>query len=213
MRPAVFTFPAVDRDGICASQTTAGAGAVIINGALLDRPATMHEVRRVILPGIARVVSLYSTGNLSGLTFTVTGTNLRGATITEDITGPNNNTVAGSTEFHSVTAVTADGAVTTAVEVGTGSTGSTNWLRTDDFAAIANVSVGVAITATVSVTVQNTFDDAEAAAPTVTYNHPTLAAATASAESNYAFPPGYVRAVMNSSSGSGAFTFTITQAG
>jgi len=212
-RPVVFSFPAVDRDGICASQTTAGAGALIINGALLDLPATMQSVTRVVLPGIARVVSIYSAANISALTFTVTGTNLRGAVITEDITGPNATTVAGSTEFHSVTSVTADGAVSSAAEVGTGSTGSTNWWRTDDFATIANISAGIAITATASVTVQNTFDDAEVAAPTVTYNHPTLAAITATAESNYAFPPGRVRAIMNSSSGSGAFTATFTQAG
>lgn len=212
-RPVVFSFPAVDRDGICAAQTTAGAGALTINGALLDLPATMQGDARVVLPGIARVVSIYSTGNLSGLTFTVTGTNLRGATITEDITGPNNTTVEGSTEFHSITGVSADGAVGTAAEVGTGSTGSTNWYRTDDFADIANISIGLAITSTASVTVQNTFDDANVAAPTTTYNHPTLAAVTASAESNYAFPPGWVRAIMNSSSGNGAFTATFTQAG
>ena len=43
-------------------------------------------------------VTLTSTGNISGVTFTVE-TDASGSTITEDITGPNNTTVTGSTKF------------------------------------------------------------------------------------------------------------------
>ena len=53
-------------------------------------------------------VTLTSTGNISGVTFTVTGTDASGSTITEDI-GPNNSTVTGSTKFLTVTQIAADG--------------------------------------------------------------------------------------------------------
>ena len=52
-------------------------------------------------------VTLTSTGNISGVTFTVTGTDASGAAQTEDITGPNNNTVTGSKKFLTVTQIAA----------------------------------------------------------------------------------------------------------
>ena len=70
-------------------------------------------------------VTLTSTGNISGVTFTVTGTDASGSTITEDITGPNNNTVTGSTKFLTVTQIAADGAVATNTSAGFTATSGT----------------------------------------------------------------------------------------
>ena len=61
----------------------------------------------------AQVITLTSTGNISARTFTVTGTDTKGDTVTEDITGPNNSTVTGSVFFATVTQIAVDGAVGT----------------------------------------------------------------------------------------------------
>jgi hypothetical protein len=215
MRPVVFSFPAAVTTAIATAQTLAGAGSLVIDGTLLDLPATMQGVRRVILPGIERTVSLTSAGNLSAVNITITGKDLRGATVTETRAGPNANTVFTTALFHEIDSVSTNGALGTAMSVGTGDTGATNWLETDQHADPVNLTVALAITATASVTVQDTPADVNAAAPVAAeiFNHPTLAGVTASTESNYAFPPRYVRGVMNSSSGAGAFTMTVIQAG
>lgn len=215
MRPYVFTFPAADDDGICAAQTVAGAGAIIINGALLDA-ATFNlqpSVRQVDLPGIQRVVSLTSTGNLSAANITITGTKVSGAAVTETRAGPNNNTVETTAEFHTITSVTTDAAIGTAIKVGTGSTGVTNWLMTNSNVSPFAVTVAVTIVATSSVTVQDTPDDVITNTSPTVYNHPTLSTIAASAESNYAYPARFIRGKMVSSSGSGSFVLTAIQAG
>ena len=215
-RPIQITFPAVDADGICLSQTTAGATPLIINGALKDMAATMQQVTRAVMgAGIERVVSLTSTGNLSGIDFTIVGTDVEGAAVSEVLAGPNNNTVVTTALYNTVTSITPDAAVGTAITAGSGSTGNTAWVMSNVNISPANLSVSLAITATVNVTVQDTPVDVQAGAPSSAeiFNHPTLAALTASAESNFAYPARYVRAVMNSSSGSGAFTLSVIQAG
>lgn len=220
-RPIQITFPAADADGICLSQTTAGATALIINGALKDLAATMQQVTRAVMGvGIERPVTLTSTGNLSGIQFTIVGTDVNGTAVSEDLAGPSNNTVATTALYNTVTSITPDGAVGTAITAGSGTTGQTKWLMSNLNIQPVNLSVYVAVTTTASVTVQDTPVDLQATAPSSTvpastqiFNHPTLAAITGSASSNYAYPPRYVRAVMNSSSGNGAFELTIIQAG
>jgi hypothetical protein len=214
MRPARYTFPAADRDGICLAQTLVAAGALTINGALAGslQPGLSP---RVILPGIQRTVTVYSAADLSLIDFTITGFDLRGAAVTETIAGPDTtpDTVTTTAQYHIITGVSASDAVGTAVEIGTGSTGVTAWWTSDHFQDPVNLSLYLDITATASVTVQSTPDDVQTNSNPTVFNHPTLAAKTSSDASNYAYPPGAVRAVMNSSSGNGAFVFTLIQAG
>lgn len=213
-RPIQITFPAADADGICLAQTTAGATPLVIDGALKDLAATMQQVTRAVMgAGIQRTVSLTSTGNLSGINFTIVGTDVNGAAVSEVLAGPSNNTVYTTALYNTVTSITPDAAVGTAVSAGSGSTGNTRWLMTNVNIAPANLSVSVDITATANVTVQDTPDDVQSDTSPTTFNHPTLAALTASAQSNYAYPARYVRCVMNSSSGNGAFTLSVIQAG
>jgi hypothetical protein len=214
MRPVVFSFPAADADGIALAQQLGAAGNLILNGALIG-PVQPGATARYVSPGIQRQLTLTSAGNLSLVNFAIVGTDLRGTAITEIIAGPNANTVTTINQFATVTQIAASGPVGTDITVGTASTGVTNWYESDLHKNPTNMTLALIITATANVTVQDTPVDAQAAAPAATdiFNHPTLAAVTASAESNYAFPPRFVRAVMNSSSGNGAFTFTIIQAG
>lgn len=214
MRPSQFIFPAADVAAICASQTLGGAGALILNGTLVDLASAALGIPRVVLPKIQRTVSLQSGGNLSGVNFTITGFDVRGVAISEVRAGPNANTVETTAQFWTITGVSANGAVASAVQVGTGSVGSTRWWLTDRDKNPVNMSIACVLTATANWTVQDTPDNANDLSVTPsTFNHPVLAALTASAESNYAFPPRFVRGVMNSSSGSGACTMTIIQAG
>lgn len=212
MRPAVFTFPAADADGICLSQTTSGAGAVVMNGVLVDKTRINSGVTIVTLPGIQRVVSITSAADLSAVDFTITGTNLLGAAVTETLAGPNATTVSTTAQYHTITSVTADAAVGSAVTLGTGSTGTSGWWTASTYAQPTNIGMAMVITGTIDVTVQNTMDDVQTDASPTAFGHPDMTNLTASAVANYAYPPGAIRMVVNSSSG-GAADFTIIQAG
>ena len=207
MTPIRVSFPAVSATAVCASQTTAGSGALSLNGGLLN-----VQTGAVILgTGIQRVVSITSTGNLSAINFTITGTDATGAVVTETRVGPNNTTVSTTAEYMTVTSVSVDAAVGTAVTLGSGSTGKTKWMPMNHLITPFNVGVGVVVTATANVTVQHTFDAPSSSA--TAFSHSSLAAITASADGNYSAPVQAIRCVMNSSSGSGAFVFSVIQAG
>lgn len=209
-RPMKVTVSAPSTASISLGQTTAAAGPLLINGPLLDLAGTVHATFWARMdPGTQRFVTLSSTGTLSGINFVISGY-LQGVAVSQTIAGPSNNVVTTTQLYDTVTSIVASAAVGTTITVGTG-LGNTNWLILDNFANPANITVGVEVTGTVSVTVQNTLDSVLNGDPIVTFDHPTLAAIAASAESNYAFPPRNVRAVLNS--GTGSFIFTLIQAG
>lgn len=221
-RPIQITFPAADADGICVLQTGTANVPLIINGALKDLAATTYGVTRAVMgAGIQRPVTMtVAAANLSGVDFTIVGTDVNGAAVSEVLAGPSSNTVSTTALYNTVTSITPNGTVGTAMSVGSGTTGQTKWLMTNVNISPTNLSVSLDITTTASVTVQDTPEDLQATAPssiyppsTAIFNHATLAAVTGSAQGNYAYPPRYVRAIMNSSSGSGAFTLTVIQAG
>lgn len=85
----------------------------------------------------------------------------------------------------------------------------------DQYTAPTNIALGVVVTGTVNYTVQHTYDNVFAAnfnpGTAVWFNHPTLAAQTANADSNYAFPPRGVRIIRNS--GTGSAQLTLVQSG
>lgn len=213
--PFVATFPKAAVASICALQTTAGAGSLILNGTLatVKNAGGASVASSVSLPLIQRVVSITSTGDLHLINFTIVGTDTQGVAVTETRIGPNNATVETAAQYSTITSVTVDAAVGTNVSVGTGSVGVTAWFKVDQFRNPAGCTVACAITATVSYTVQDTPSDIETNTSPTIFTHPTLVTITSSAESNYAFPPQAIRGAMISSSGNGACTLTIIQAG
>lgn len=99
-----------DADGICQAQTTAGATALTLNGAL----GVDFWARR----GVYILIESAGSDN-TGVAFTVVGEDINGNRITEDITGPDANLIVlGSTKIYHVKSVTPDGAVTGNVTVG-----------------------------------------------------------------------------------------------
>ena len=202
--PVIITFPASGAATIAALQTTGAAGT-------LPFPISYSE------PSIQRKLTLTSGADISGVTFTFTGLDANGLAVTEDLLGPSSNTVTTVNEYSPDTrtlVITTDAAVSSAVSVGTGTVGTTRWIENNIHFGPFNVGLAVYISGTASVTVQ----DSPANNPVTdtivpVFNHPVLAAITASAESNYAFPGSWTRAVLNSSTSPAVVVFYNTQAG
>jgi VCBS repeat-containing protein len=110
----LFKAVAASTTAIAGAQQLGGAGNMTLTGSSVNDGSNMDTT-----------VTLTSTGNISGVTFTVTGTDASGSTITEDITGPNSNTVTGSTKFLTVTQIAADAAVGTDTSAGFSATTGT----------------------------------------------------------------------------------------
>lgn len=196
-----------DADGICQSQTPAGAGNLTINGALATGGvATMDVARRVLLTTVS---------NESAKTFTIYGTDWFGNSISEAVTGPNATTGYTELDFKTVTRVAVSAATTGAVTVGTNGIASSQPLPLDIWGR-PEVSLQTVVTGTVNYTVQQTLDEMFAVATASSpnwFNHPdaTLVGATAGQQGNYAYIPAGVRLLINS--GTGSIDFTIVQAG
>ena len=89
-------------------------------------------------------------------------------------------------------------------------TGSSSALVMNTNQTPFNVGFGVVVTGTVDYTVQHTFDD-PAVGFTTWFSHPTIAAKTANADGNYAFPVTGIKILVNS--GTGTATMNLVQAG
>lgn len=112
-----FVPSTLDRDGFCAAQQIGAAGDLTLNGALVSNGVGIADTLGVEMWG--RCVGLYSSGNLSGITFTVYGYDTYGEPLVASLVGPNNSTVSTTKAFGRVTRVAAGAAVGTNVEVGT----------------------------------------------------------------------------------------------
>jgi hypothetical protein len=92
-------------------------------------------------------------------------------------------------------------------------TGSSNVLAMDTYISPFNVGFGVVVTGTVNYTVQHTFDNPQTVASPTWFDHPTVAAKTASQDGNYAFPVAAIKVLVNSGTAPFTATLTVIQAG
>ena len=92
---------------IAAAATLSEAGDMNLTGSAVNDGSNM-----------ASTVTLTSTGNISGVNFTITGTDANGSSASEVIAGPNNTTVTTTAAFLTVTQVAANAAVSTNTSVG-----------------------------------------------------------------------------------------------
>ena len=73
---------------------------------------------------LTETITLYSSANNSGNTFTITGTDGNGDAQTEDVTGPNAGTVNSANKYLTVTSIVSDGAIVTDIQAGVLGTGA-----------------------------------------------------------------------------------------
>jgi hypothetical protein len=114
-RSLSYIFPAGNTTDVCLLQSLVGAGNLTINGNLAN---LVNGQVSFIQKGYSRQISLTSTNDLSARQFTITGMQ-NGITITENITGPNNNTVYSVQVYDVINSISVNGTAA-AVSVGTG---------------------------------------------------------------------------------------------
>jgi hypothetical protein len=199
------TLAAADPNGIAEDQQLGAAGDLALDGVLVT--AGVAEL------GAQRQVTLESGGNISAANFTITGTDDSGNIVEETIAGPNATTVATAVNFRTVTQIAVDASFGTDVEVGTNGVGASQEIPLDQNIAPFNVSLGIAVTGTIDVTSQFTFDDvfADASGPHVWFDHTDQTNVTADDEAAIISPVKAVRLLTNS--GLGTARFEVLQAG
>ena len=72
---------------------------------------------------LTETITLYSSDDNSGNTFTITGTDGNGDAQTEDLTGPNAGTVNSANKYLTITSIVSDGAIATDIQAGILGTG------------------------------------------------------------------------------------------
>ena len=95
---------------IAAAQTTSGADNLTLAAAA--GTGAFHDTDQ------ASKVTLTSTGNISGVNFTITGTDIAGNSLSEVLAGPNNTTVTSTKFYNTVTQIATNGAVGTNTSAG-----------------------------------------------------------------------------------------------
>lgn len=153
MRPKeILVDPvAVDADGLAEAQTVLAATTLNLDGALIVDGSFTGDY--------ARQLSITSSGNDSGITFTVVGTDADGRALTEAITGGATTTVESAEYFKTVASITTSGAAAANVSVGTVDEFVTNTIplsrHNSDPATVAVAGV----TGTISVSIEQTFSE------------------------------------------------------
>lgn len=202
MRPVRLTRTLVAGavGAVAASQTLGAAGNLLINGSLASGGVATMAAQQLI--------GLTSTGNLSAVNFTISGTNDAGQTVTEVLAGPNNATVNSVNNYTTVTKIAASAAVGTAMTVDTVGVGASLPVPIDRYLNPVNVAVTVAITGTLNATAQFTNDDVYGGAPGpfVWFGIGGLTGITATSATNLVGPVTAVRLLTNSGTGTAAFS-------
>jgi len=230
-----ITFNAASNNSIALAQTLASAGNLTLNGAMKqtltpndggtisffpnqNQNATNSD--STVFGGFNVPITLTSTGNLSGVNFTITGFTKNPynpfTPVTEVLAGPNNNTVTSVNFYNRILGISANAAVGTSVSAGTGSTNAySNWIPLNGPGATSMAAVAAYVTAsTINYTVQHTFDNIFNSSDTINIfpiDDTSMVGATTTQESNYTFSPRAVRILINS--GSGSLDFYVNQSG
>lgn len=207
---SVGPLAAADADGVAESQTPGAAGDLTLDGILVvDGVGVLDTPRRILVT---------TADDESGKTLTLYGTDWNGNSVSETITGPNATTAQSVYDYSTITRIAVSAAFTDAVQVGTNGVASSRPVFLDEW-MFAPTAIQVVVTGTVNFTVQQTLDDPTIIGATMTFPqvtwfpHPDsgLAAATASAQGNYAYAPRMVRVTLNS--GTGSCVLTLNQSG
>ena len=191
----------VDDDGIFQNQTLGGAGNFTLNG------AGVVSGQWVTPDLFAKKIGFASTGNISGVNFTVSGYQDKNKTIviSETIAGPNNNTVETTNYFYSIQSISASGAVGTNTKAGAVDEAISQIIpikRSYSDRSERQVGLTFIVTGTINYTVQQTNDDIQSLTNRVfnwlDQDDPALISATTSKNGNYFVVPQAMRVKINS---------------
>jgi hypothetical protein len=206
---SVGPLAAASATNIRTASTFAAAGLQTLNGSTVVSGVAVLDAARTILFTFA--------GAEAGLIITVVGTGAGTPApwITETIAGPAGaGTVASLLKYNSVISVTSNQLTAGTVSIGTNTLNYSGWIQFDRYAK-AGVAVQLVVVGTVNYTLQQTLDDpnstvnpvAPASVTWVNCADATVVGATANMQTNYAFPPAWVRVLLTSGTGSVAATF------
>ena len=207
-------YAAASANNICLSQT-GSSSALALNGTtagILDQP------RRVLFT---------DSGNNSSVSYVVTGTTWGNSPVTETVAGTNGGTAYTVTDFLTVTSIGITGgtAAPTNLTVGTNTIAGTAWANCDGWGNVSGLNIQTKVTGTINYTIQCTMDDPNGLAasnvsggpqaagattiPGVVWDStlPGVGPATAGTSVNMEYVPVYVRALINSWTGT---TSTLT---
>ena len=218
MRPiqTVIDMAAADDNGVATAQTPVNGVNLTIDGALASGG--------VATPAYPAYVTLKSSDNLSGVTFTIVGTattpDSAGSTVLrEEIVGPNNNTVTTTNQFVTITAVevaTSTTYTTEDVEIGVAAVGigTGDWWPLDIYTPnqVTNISCNILASGSATYSVEYTNEDPfDTTITQLAVAHP-VAALTSASTDQTAFTTTLMRAVrVNVASGSGQLRVTVVQ--
>lgn len=212
MIPIVITagpFTAANATNI-RTASAAPIGALTLNGSLVSGGvATLDTTRRILLT---------FAGDGTDKNYTVVGTNGAGDTITEVIAGVNTTTVSSVLDYETIISVTASASLASNLSIGTTTVGGSRWARLDNEWALPNLSVQAIVSGTINYTVLMSYDDPNSptnpvAAADMTWST-LVAAAAATAITQFAYAPTWVRVQVNSfTAGAGDVTTTLAQTG
>lgn len=208
MRPIVMTvgpFAAANAALLRAAAAIVGAGPV----ALLTN--TLDTQRQIVF---------VSSGNDSGITFTITGTDNANARVSEVVTGGNAATVGSVLSYKTVTSIVASGASAGTVSIGTSGVASSPWARYDDW-SLAPGDIQVDVNGVINYSVQFSDDDPNSptnpvAPPAMTWvatPDALMTAASTSLRSVVVVVPVFARILVNSSTNPGFLIASFRQAG
>ena len=191
----------VDDDGVFQNQTLGSAGNFTLNG------AGVASGEWVTPDLFAKKIGFASTGNISGVNFTVSGYQDKNKTIaiSETIAGPNNNTVETTNYFYSIQSISASGAVGTNTKAGPVDKAISQIIpikRSYSDRSERQVGLTFIVTGTINYTIQQTNDDIQSLADRVfnwlDQDDPALIGATVSKNGNYIAIPQAMRVKINS---------------
>lgn len=147
-RLKTLSFPASNTQ-LLLSTTVAGGGATLSIPLATPYP--------FVFQNLARTITLTSTDNLSGVNFTIFGTDQFGNSISEVLVGPNNDTVTSVNQYNTITAISSSGNYTN-FSIGSGSTGTFQWIGFNTLNVFPSITIAVELVGTINYTVNQTID-------------------------------------------------------
>jgi hypothetical protein len=193
-----LTVQATDTDGFAASQTIA-VGSVTLNGALASSGLSA-----------ANILTATVTGDQTGATLTLVGTNEDGNTMTEAVTLSNGSTTNTTRYFKTLTSATVSGTVTAASTIIIGHTSTNGFvsasIATDWRNRNWKCGVFVKLGTSGTYTVQHTKDAHSYATGAQWLSNEYMTGLTTSDDGNYAFPVRRIRLLMTAQVGAATIT-------